>query len=490
MTDHPPRRRWSLRRRLVLAVTALLAVVSIVIGTVSVLTLQGVLMNRLDDQLISATTRSQGGFGPPGGAPDASLESPADRLIQALNRQGPGTAVAFVYEGNIAGSIKDQSGIRQELSSAQGKIMATVHTVHPTTVDLGGTLGSYRALATEFSTDGKTLRVITALPLSDVQAIVMGLTIVIGLVSLAGLVLAILLGTFLVRLALRPLRRVAETATQVSELSLDRGEVALAVRVPEADADPDTEVGQVGAAINRMLGHVASALTARQDSENKVRKFVADASHELRTPLASIRGYAELTRRGDHDLPPDVTHALGRVESEATRMTSLVEDLLLLARLDEGRDLESEPVDLSRLLIDAVSDAHAASPEHEWSLDLPEEPIMVAGDGPRLHQVIVNLLANARVHTPVGTKVQIALTPTANYHVAVTIEDDGPGVPEELQPTLFERFVRGDSSRSRAAGSTGLGLAIVSAVVEGHEGVVTVESAPGRTVFRVELPRS
>ena len=280
------------------------------------------------------------------------------------------------------------------------------------------------------------------------------------------------------------------TATRVSELPLDRGEVALAVRVPPSDADPRTEVGQVGAAINRMLGHVASALSARQASEHKVRQFVADASHELRTPLASIRGYSELTRRGNHELPEDVVHAMGRVESEATRMTSLVEDLLLLARLDEGRDLDRKPVDLSRLLIDAVSDAHAAGPDHEWSLDLPDEPVQVEGDAARLHQVVANLLANARVHTPPSTAVRVALADDNEGHAVVTVSDDGPGIPAELQPLLFERFARGDSSRSRAAGSTGLGLAIVQAVVTGHGGTVSVESVPGKTSFRVELPAS
>jgi two-component system OmpR family sensor kinase len=238
-----------------------------------------------------------------------------------------------------------------------------------------------------------------------------------------------------------------------------------------------------------MLGHVASALTARQASEQKVRQFVADASHELRTPLASIRGYAELTRRAPHDLPPDVTRSLGRIESEATRMTSLVEDLLLLARLDEGRELDHDPVDLSLLLVDAVSDAHAAGPDHEWALDLPDEPVEVVGDAPRLHQVLMNLLANARVHTPEGTKVTAGLRVDAETRRAVvTVSDDGPGIPEDLQSTLFERFARGDSSRNRATGSTGLGLAIVQAVVLAHGGEVAVQSEPGRTEFTVTLP--
>lgn len=486
MTRVAPRRPWSLRRRLALAVVGLLAAVSIVIGAVSVLALQGFLMNRLDDQLTAATGRSQGGFGPPGSRIGGGLSS-TERFIQTLNRQAPGTVIALISGGVTLAVEKDQrTGRQQQLSEAQAGLLAAAssHT-EPTTVDLGGELGNYR-VATAIFADGD--RVVTGLPLNDVQAILVQLALVIAIVTLVGVALAAVLATVIVRLALRPLQRVVATATRVSELPLDRGEVALAVRVPPSDADPRTEVGQVGAAINRMLGHVASALTARQASENKVRQFVADASHELRTPLASIRGYSELTRRGNHELPEDVVHAMGRVESEATRMTSLVEDLLLLARLDEGRDLDRKPVDLSRLLIDAVSDAHAAGPDHEWSLDLPDEPLQVPGDAARLHQVVANLLANARVHTPASTKVTVALTDDAAGHAVVTVSDDGPGIPEDLQPVLFERFARGDSSRSRAAGSTGLGLAIVRAVVVGHGGTVSVESAAGRTTFQVELP--
>jgi two-component system OmpR family sensor kinase len=216
---------------------------------------------------------------------------------------------------------------------------------------------------------------------------------------------------------------------------------------------------------------------------------VADASHELRTPLASIRGYAELTRRGKHDLPPDVTHSLGRVESEAVRMTSLVEDLLLLARLDAGRDIETAPLDLTSLLVDCVSDAHAAGRDHAWELDVPDEPVMIEADSQRIHQVFVNLLANARVHTPAGTRVRVQLTRSAAGSATVTVADNGPGIPRAVQNDLFERFARGDSSRSRVAGSTGLGLAIVKAVVDAHGGSVTVKSRKGSTTFTVQLPQ-
>jgi two-component system OmpR family sensor kinase len=238
-----------------------------------------------------------------------------------------------------------------------------------------------------------------------------------------------------------------------------------------------------------LIDHVASALTARQASETRVRQFVADASHELRTPLASIGGYAELTRRGRDVVPPDTAYALSRIESEAGRMTRLVEDLLLLARLDAGRPLEREPLDLSPLVVDAVRDAHAAVPDHRWQIELPDEPVLVDGDPHRLHQVLVNLLANAGKHTPSGTTVTASVVP-ADDACVVRIADDGPGIPPDLLSTVFERFARGDHSRSRAAGSTGLGLAIVSAVVTSHRGQVDVSSVPGNTVFTVRLPAS
>jgi two-component system OmpR family sensor kinase len=298
----------------------------------------------------------------------------------------------------------------------------------------------------------------------------------------------IIAGRLLIRFELRPLERVAATATRVAELPLDKGVVDLAERVSEDDTDPRTEVGRVGSAFNNMLGHIGRAFAARQASEEKVRRFVADASHELRTPLASIRGYAELTRRGGAELPEDVRHSLTRIESEATRMTGLVEDLLLLARLDEGRELEHKNVDLSRIIMDAVSDAHAAGPEHTWEMELPEVPIEVVGDQARLHQVVVNLLANARVHTPAGTRVHVVLE-QHDENVLIRVIDNGPGIPQEQMPELFERFSRGDASRTRATGSTGLGLAIVNAVVLAHHGSVMVTSEPGKTMFTVSLPR-
>jgi two-component system OmpR family sensor kinase len=477
---------WTLRRRLVVAMVATLALVSLVIGAVSVAILSANLMDGLDDQVVNAAQRG----GRPGG--EFTTTTTASDVLNAPG-QAPGT-LALVYDGvTVSAGFIDDSGTVVALSDEQvTQLVSALESALPQggasapfSVSLGGDVGEYRVLA---ATARSGELYLIGLPVSSVTGTATQLAIIIGLVSLAGIVVVALLATAIVRLALRPLQRVTETATRVSELPLDRGEVLLVDRVPAADTDPRTEVGRVGSALNRMLDHVDTALETRQASENKVRQFVADASHELRTPLASIRGYSELTRRSGQELPPDTIHAIGRIESESVRMTGLVEDLLLLARLDEGRELEHEPVDLTRLLVDVVSDAHAAGRDHTWDLDLPEEPVLAAGDGPRLHQVFANLLANARVHTNAGTRVEVALRNEGDRAV-VTVTDDGPGIPENLRETLFERFARGDSSRFRGTGgSTGLGLAIVQAVVAAHHGEVTVDSRPGRTSFRVELP--
>lgn len=483
---------WTLRRRLVVAMVATLALVSLVIGAVSVAILSANLMDGLDDQLGNAAQRSSTVMG---GRPGTDFTTATSTASDVLNGPGqpPGT-LALVYNGvSVTAGYTDDSGTVVSLSNDQVTQLVTElesalpqdGASAPFSVNLGGDVGEYRVLAATARTGELYL---IGLPVSSVTGTATQLAIIIGLVSLAGFIVVAVLATAIVRLALRPLQRVTETATRVSELPLDRGEVLLVDRVPAADTDPRTEVGRVGSALNRMLDHVDLALETRQASERKVRQFVADASHELRTPLASIRGYSELTRRSGQELPPDTIHAIGRIESESVRMTGLVEDLLLLARLDEGRELEDEPVDLTRLLVDVVSDAHAAGPDHTWDLDLPEEPVMAAGDGPRLHQVFANLLANARVHTDPGTRVEVALVDEGDRAV-VTVTDNGPGIPENLRATLFERFARGDSSRFRGTGgSTGLGLAIVQAVVAAHHGEVTVDSRPGRTRFRVALP--
>jgi two-component system, OmpR family, sensor kinase len=483
-------RHWSLRRRMVVAIVCLLALVSVAIGLLSIIALRGFLVERLDAQISSSLTRFQYVAQRPD-RDDNPIINPGDendpRVLLPFAGIAPGAVGGIVRQGAFQAAILGDNLTTASLSTSQAlQILNVPRDGRVTTVDLGGNLGDYRFAAVS-QNNGDTA--IIGLPMADVNATVAQLAFVIAIVAASGLAAASIIGAAIVRLALRPLEDVVETATRVSALSLDRGDVALAERVPEKDADARTEVGRVAAAINRMLGHVASALTAREASERKVRTFVADASHELRTPLASIRGYAELTRRGGHELPQDVVHAMDRIESESVRMTSLVEDLLLLARLDDGRSLESHPVDLSDLLANAVSDANAAGQDHEWLLDLPDEHVVVNGDSARLHQVVMNILANARVHTPAGTTVRASVGVDGDDAV-IRIEDDGQGIDEKVLPTIFERFARGDSSRSRHAGSTGLGLAIVEAVVTAHAGTVVVESTPGSTVFTVRIPLS
>jgi two-component system OmpR family sensor kinase len=376
------------------------------------------------------------------------------------------------------------AGSRAALTpTAQTQLEQIADSRRPVTLNLDS-LGRYRVVAAPSRSGGDVI--VTGLSMSNVDATMIRMLVILGMFTVIALVVATIAGVVIIRRALAPLRRVAQTASEVVELPLDRGEVKLPVRVAESDANPSTEVGQLGSALNRMLDHIAAALSARQASETRVRQFVADASHELRTPLAAIRGYTELTQRMGDDREA-VAHAMGRVASETERITRLVEDLLLLARLDSGRPLEREAVDLSRLAVDAVSDAHVAGPDHQWELDLPEEPVVVTGDAARLHQVLTNLLANARVHTAAGTVVTTRLS-TEPTHTVLQVIDNGPGIPAALQTEVFERFARGDTSRSRKGGSTGLGLAIVSAVVRAHSGTITVNSSPGHTEFTVRLP--
>ncbi|MFE2756865.1 sensor histidine kinase [Actinosynnema sp. NPDC059335] len=458
----------------------LLAVVCAIIGVATGFALRDTLVARLDDDLVDAAAKVGRDVPPPmpGGFANP-LDGPGF---------GPGTLVLIKHDdgGTNAERIIPGTGDRMRLSTDVTRLAEAVPADgRPRTVWLGDELDDYRMLATTTPFGAK---VITGLPMADVEATVARMGWIVGGVALAGLVAVSLAGALIVRRTLRPLERVAATASRVAELPLHEGEVALAERVPDEYADPDTEVGRVGLALNRMIGHVGNALAARHANETRVRQFVADASHELRTPLAAIRGYAELTRRTSDDVPPRIGHAMRRVESEAVRMTSLVEDLLLLARLDAGRPLAREPVDLSRLVVDTVSDARIAGPDHEWRLELPPEAVQVTGDADKLHQVLANLLSNARTHTPPGTTVTTTLS-TVEDGVRVSVSDDGPGIPAGLQAEVFERFSRGDTSRSRAAGSTGLGLSIVAAVVASHDGSVRLASRPGRTTFTVRLPR-
>jgi two-component system, OmpR family, sensor kinase len=483
----------TLRGRLIAGLVALLFVAFAAVGVVTYEGLHGFLLNQLDTQLAAASSRFTMCVDGPEPPPNAPGNNPGDPDHDHDNYQAdpmacvdtPGqaeltlsaaihssTVVADVTKGKCDLTAADEATLRDL------PVNGRAYTKRLYSPD-----AYYRLMAVRGA--GGTI-LITGLPMASVTSTLDNVELTEVIVFAAALLLTAVIGTGWVRLSLRPLRRMTATAGAVARLPL-ASEVDLPHRVP--DADQRTEVGQLGAAFNRMLGHVESALARREASEGRLRRFAADASHELRTPLAAIRGYAELARRHPGTLPPEVEHALGRVEAESARMSALVEDLLLLARLDAGRPLESGPVDLTHLAIDATSDARAAGPDHRWQLELPEGPVLVQGDDQRLYQVIANLLSNARTHTPAGTTVTVALGPDYSRGVAeLSVTDNGPGIPVELQPDLFERFVRGDSSRSRAAGSTGLGLSIVAAVVAAHHGTVAVDSKPGRTRFTITLP--
>ncbi len=468
----------------------MLAVVCIGITAATELALLHHLRTQLDGQLAGTSYRSALLYPEPK-RPGWRYESrfspragPGPRFLDAPG-QPAGMVAAVVNHGKaVDAGYLTSTGARAALTPrAESQLEQIADRRSPVTVNLDG-LGRYRVVAAPSRSGGDVI--VTGLSMANIDATMMRMLIILGVVTVIAVAAATTAGAVIIRSALAPLRRVAQTATRVVELPLDRGEVELPVRVAESDANPGTEVGRLGWAFNRMLDHIAGALSARQASETRVRQFVADASHELRTPLAAIRGYTELTQRMGDDREA-VAHAMSRVASETERMTRLVEDLLLLARLDSGRPLDCEPVDLSRLAVDAVNDAHVAGPDHQWELDLPEEPVVVPGDAARLHQVLTNLLANARVHTGAGTVVTTRLS-TEPTHSVLQVIANGPGIPPALQSEVFERFARGDSSRSRKGGSTGLGLAIVSAVVKAHQGTIAVNSSPGHTEFTVRLP--
>jgi len=461
------RRPASLTSRLVLTAVALVVLVAVLIGAAATAALNAQLTGQLDDDLrATAGIRGPGaeGLGPAG--PPPSTVNP---------RGGPESLLAVFTDSQRFGQVSEG---REEATALSDDVLDQLEDV-PTDgavheLDLEG-LGSYRVIAVErgFGTE------VTGLPTEQIEEAVTSLIGWEVLLIAIGALVAAAVGLLLVRRQLRPLTEVAATAHRVAELPLATGEIDLSDRVPDHLTDERTEVGQVGAALNTLLAHVETSLEARHRSEQQVRQFVADASHELRTPLSTIAGYTELARtRPD---PQTTATALGKVEEEAGRMTTLVEDLLLLARLDAGRPMASEPVDLTRLLVEAVSDARVLAPGHHWRIVVPDEPIEVTGDEQGLHQVVTNLLNNARKHTPPGTTVTVT-----GRSDGFDVHDDGPGFPAALVPQAFERFARGDASRNRAGGA-GLGLALVEAIVRSHAGTVTLSSEPGDTTVAVRL---
>ena len=474
----PLRRRFaSLTSRLVLTAVALVAAVCLLIAAATTLAMHRYLDNRLDEEVREAFTGQTSG-GPLGGF---NRFTSVGTLRVTLDADGQ------VLEGGIVGG-PGRGSVRTLDDDALARLadVDTDDQLHD--VRLRGN-GEYRVMAQEarIITGPGTEQpgvVVVGLPAREVNATIASLLGWELVLTLVGVIAAGVVGLVVVRRQLAPLREVAATAERVAQMPLATGEITIPERVPDHLTQEDTEVGQVGASLNTLLVHVETSLAVRHRSEQQVRQFVADASHELRTPLTTIKGYAELARRRPEDIAAVLT-ALEKVESESGRMTSLVEDLLLLARLDSGRPLERQPVDVTHLLLEAVSDARVVAPDHVWRLDLPDHALEVVGDEQRLHQLVTNLLANARKHTPAGTTVTVSARPGL-----LTVHDDGPGFPSELLAAAFERFARADTSRTRLHGSgggAGLGLALVEAIAHAHGGSVSLASSPGDTTISVHL---
>ena len=468
---------------------ALLTVICVLVGMVSYAALSMTVNSQLDSALQQAAVRTTAFYTSPNTG--GSLPDPLNARATSAGQLSAVLSNGVVHYAGILSS----TGTRQQLTTADADILAGLSTRG----DLSSktlSIGEYR-LQAQSVPDGDIL--ITGLPLAATEQTLSTLVLSIVLVSLAGLMALGWAGMVIIRRSLRPLVQLSDTATQVSTLRLDAGEVALSVRVPDAAAHAGTEVGNVGNAFNAMLDNVSHALEVRQHSETKLRRFVADASHELRTPLTAIRGYAELLSMTE-PLSPDGQTALGRVQDQSIRMSRLVEDLLTLARLDEAQQSAPgtlstgkimgapTPVNMSPLLMEAVRDIQVATPDHQWSFTVPDEPVEVLGEDMALRQLLLNLLANAAKHTPAGTAVHATLLQTADGSSVLEVSDNGPGIDPDFQKIIFDRFSRADQARTGTTGSTGLGLSIVQGIVHAHRGTVAVTSVPGNTTFRVHLP--
>lgn len=469
----------TLRNRIVASVVLLLVFGFAATGVITTLVVHRVLLDRLDAQLRAAGNRFAVGLE----HSDHDIDNnPAQ--FNTVEGQATGTLGARVVHGAVsAAAVVGRHAATNIPSQAAREILGRLSpTSTPRSIALPG-LGTYRVLVTN-GRDGDLL--VTGLPDELVEETTNRLVLIEAIVCVAAIALVGAASTVVVRRTLRPLDRVAETASRVADLPLASGTVSLPDRAPPGP--PGSEVATVATAFNTMLEQVEGALVQRHDSEERLRRFIADASHELRTPLAVVRSHADYARRVGDRLPQDIRHALERISAQSERMGHLVDDLLLLARLDSGRPLAHAEVDLTRIVLDAVADAKVAGPAHRWQLELPDVAVVVAGDEHALHQVVANLLSNARAHTPEATVVLTSLRATGDT-VTVTVADDGPGIPDGASARVFERFVRGDATRERATGSSGLGLPIVRAIVAAHGGEVSLRSEANGTTVTVVLPR-
>ena len=462
---------WSLRNRLILAAMVLAAVAISASDFAANAALRSYLISQVDKELIEISTSSLTRLDRAGIESENSEEDNDSPFTEFRPLRGVPTSASVSLldvDGRLIGRIGGDLSQKQIAVFGMSIAEAKAKGVAPFTIDGQGDEPDVRAVVQLLPTGLGT--VVVANSLAEVDRTLQRLGFFFLILGLIALTAVGLVSRWIIAISLKPLEQVEETAEAIAGGDLS-------ARLPAAK--PDTEVGRLTTALNTMLGRIEESFEARVNSESKLRRFVADASHELRTPLTAIRGFAELHRQGAVVGEENTKELVGRIEKESIRMSTLVEDLLLLARLDQSREMAQEPVDLNALLTEAVASAKAAGPNHLIELSMPSAEVFILGDSQRVHQVVANLLANARTHTPDNSQIKVALEQGVAETV-ISVSDNGPGLSEDDQERIFERFFRADPSRARTSGEgSGLGLSIVDAVMQAHGGYVSVQSKLG-----------
>ena len=462
---------WSLRNRLILAAMVLAAVAISASDFAANAALRSYLISQVDKELIEISTSSLTRLDRAGIESENSEEDNDSPFTEFRPLRGVPTSASVSLldvDGRLIGRIGGDLSQKQIAVFGMSIAEAKAKGVAPFTIDGQGDEPDVRAVVQLLPTGLGT--VVVANSLAEVDRTLQRLGFFFLILGLLALTAVGLVSRWIIAISLKPLEQVEETAEAIAGGDLS-------ARLPAAK--PDTEVGRLTTALNTMLGRIEESFEARVNSESKLRRFVADASHELRTPLTAIRGFAELHRQGAVVGAENTKELVGRIEKESIRMSTLVEDLLLLARLDQSREMAQEPVDLNALLTEAVASAKAAGPNHLIELSMPSAEVFILGDSQRVHQVVANLLANARTHTPDNSQIKVALE-QGIAETIISVSDNGPGLSEDDQERIFERFFRADPSRARTSGEgSGLGLSIVDAVMQAHGGYVSVQSKLG-----------
>jgi two-component system OmpR family sensor kinase len=470
----------SLRTRLLVGVLLLSALGFLVSDLVAQNAMQKFLVEQVDDQLLSVADGAlmrvdRAGIQDDDDDDDDIAKSAAPAPLRSVPSSVSITLLDPFgnYVGGVGGDLNAQKITDYVLGTLPAR--AAEYGNKPFTLEVPGS--DFRVLARVLPSAMGS--VFVAQSLSGVDETSKRLRLIFVFIGLIALLLIALASRIVIKIGLRPLADVEDVAEKIADGDLS-------ARLP--DAKPDTEVGRLVSSLNAMLSRIEESFAARAESESKLRRFVADASHELRTPLTAIRGFAELHRQGAVKGEAATSELVGRIENESVRMGALVEDLLMLARLDQSRELVSEPVNLNEVVTESVESARAAGPEHPISIDLPDEAF-VLGDAGKIYQVVANLLANARIHTPIGTPIAVSVK-SDDAGTTISITDSGPGLSQADQDRIFERFYRADPSRNRSnEEGSGLGLSIVDAVMQAHGGKVTVTSKLGEgATFTVFFP--